>query len=118
MSGEMTLERAREVLTGTSLYSIAASGEYHKFVEFERAISTILSALDSEWVPVSERLPDEAVLVLCCGVDCASDIFTGYWADRRDDGTPIWEIHDGRIVSMEVTHWRPLPSARGRNFAR
>ena len=59
----------------------------------------------SEWIPVSERLPDEFVSVLVCIPSDAPlpTVREAYWANGSW-GAKMW------IYSAdEVTHWMPLP---------
>jgi hypothetical protein len=52
------------------------------------------------WIPVSEKLPDEGIVVLCfLSVDSSPCMVT----DSIRNGE--WKYFD------EITHWRPLPPA-------
>ncbi len=79
---------------------------------------TARAAREREWIPVSERLPDEDELVLVC-VWCE-------W-DDHDGVTQRWqEVHEATLYKSplqliavtadaqeyengEITHWMPLP---------
>lgn len=47
-----------------------------------------------DWIPVSERLPDDCETVLCYEPNCNEDVFTYRLGDDVDDA---------------ITHWMPLP---------
>lgn len=56
------------------------------------------------WIPVAERLPEEAQPVL---VQFFNDVAIGKY---YDDGDAIaWQV--GKMWKMPVTHWMPLPAA-------
>ena len=58
-----------------------------------------------QWIPVTERLPDEYVSVLCyCSRN--GQYGCGEWC-KEDNGTIYWIGLNGMIP----THWMPLPSA-------
>ena len=63
----------------------------------------------SDWIPVSERLPDYDTPVLA--VDGASrDIFVAWRMEDENDperGEWLWWDNDG--YGPSVTHWMPLP---------
>jgi hypothetical protein len=67
----------------------------------------------SEWVPVSEDLPEEGVHVLACWGQASTSM--GIAMIRRSDGKAAWFYHydiddDDWGISMEApTHWMPLP---------
>lgn len=55
------------------------------------------------WIPVSEKLPDDQMLVLIALND--DDVWTGF----RDAG--IWRYVDAMPIEAErVTHWQPMPT--------
>jgi hypothetical protein len=58
----------------------------------------------SEWIPVSERLPEEGKSVLVCYRSGWSRVEIGL---RRDDR---WAVPGaGTYRTKLVTHWMPLP---------
>ncbi len=58
-----------------------------------------------QWIPVSERLPEEHKEVLTCGlggyieIQSFEDSYGGYWENQKGD----WSDLD------EITAWMPLP---------
>lgn len=71
----------------------------------------------SDWIPVTERLPDPLdAYVLVSGVDPrvygTRRLHVAYIDD--DDGGPMqewrWMTEAGSVIA-EVTHWRPLPDS-------
>lgn len=63
----------------------------------------------SEWIPVSERLPDIAADVLIYNANDCGEISIGYRATLRNHKG--WTFCDsGGDVSVScVSHWMPLP---------
>lgn len=60
-----------------------------------------LKQLDNQWIPVTERLPEEDVRVLV-------------WVGENSCNFPMIDtdrIHNGRWVRWDryITHWMPLP---------
>ena len=63
----------------------------------------------SKWIPVTERLPEEDVLVLCIGAK--GGMFLGYPRFvYKDDGFAYTRVPNAR-GSRHATHWMPLPEA-------
>jgi len=66
----------------------------------------------SEWIPVTERLPEDDVPVLACYVGYRSHLLRpDLLACRHEDEWCHW---DGEPCSNEkckviITHWMPLP---------
>ena len=61
------------------------------------------------WIPVTERLPEEDVLVLCIGAK--GGMFLGYPRFvYKDDGFAYTRVPNAR-GSRHATHWMPLPEA-------
>ena len=59
------------------------------------------------WIPVTERLPEEDVLVLCIGAK--GGMFLGYPRFvYKDDGFAYTRVPNAR-GSRHATHWMPLP---------
>lgn len=59
-----------------------------------------VSELMPQWIPVSERLPDDRVRVLACydGRVVTAELFEG-----------LWHWIEGKTFTTHVTHWMPLP---------
>ena len=88
--------------------------------DFVKAVETVLAMLKSQdangvtvqqWIPVSERLPEKDVLVLCVGA--RGGMFIGY---------PRWVYEDEKVAYTRVPnsrhgrqtkYWMPLPSVEG-----
>lgn len=106
----MTREEAIRILeVNKPVMTKRMSTPARRYVEaFEMAIS----ALKGEWIPVSERLPDNNVRVLCSAI--STSISGGYtrFVGCCDNGD--WFVQtDAETVSYprqyEVTAWMPLP---------
>lgn len=62
-----------------------------------------------KWIPVTERLPEEDVLVLCIGAK--GGMFLGYPRFvYKNDGFAYTRVPNAR-GSRHATHWMPLPEA-------
>ena len=59
---------------------------------------------ESTWIPVSERLPEEHVLVLCRWRRMSEEAFYGF---ARYQGGGTWYVSNEGMPT--VTHWMPLP---------
>ena len=57
-----------------------------------------------KWIPVSERLPEEHVLVLCRWRRMSEEAFYGF---ARYQGGGTWYVSNEGMPT--VTHWMPLP---------
>jgi hypothetical protein len=55
----------------------------------------------TEWIPVTERLPEDDVRVL------AYDGLKTFTAELFEG---LWHWIEGDTFGMDVTHWRPLPA--------
>ena len=81
----------------------------------DRRIDELEDALDAarskaaEWIPVSERLPDDRVNVLTCGDDPVDGpfILIGRREPESKFGPAHW--HLPCFAFGPVTHWMPLP---------
>ena len=58
-----------------------------------------------EWIPCSERLPEEETLVLCTEKGTGK-LYIGWFLNIEDVGVR-WFDYEG--FSMEVIAWQPLP---------
>lgn len=85
-------------------------------IDLERAIEIVKQEVEkynSGWIPVSERLPNEAYGCLVTVMDCEPSTqtefenilpyFVGY------DGE-TWNDADGEEIPFEVIAWQPLPA--------
>ena len=84
----------------------------HELVDPIEAVADYL--LDSgvtvqQWIPVTERLPEDDVLVLCIGAK--GGMFLGYPRYvYKDDDYAYTTVPNAR-GSGHATHWMPLPQA-------
>ena len=60
----------------------------------------------NSWIPVTERLPEEDVLVLCIGKK--GGMFLGYPLSYHDDRSAYTHVPNSRH-GRYTTHWMPLP---------
>jgi hypothetical protein len=69
--------------------------------------SGIKHAREAQWIPVSERLPEESGRYLCY-VKEINDLGISYfqWNCAFNKNDTSWS---DKLVRMEVTHWQPLP---------
>lgn len=71
----------------------------------KKKVAEWLAERAPKWVPVTERLPDEYVSVLCyCSRN--DQYGCGEWR-KEDNGTIYW----AGLYGMMPTHWMPLPAA-------
>lgn len=117
----MTLERAIEILEEYQEWRIGTRDEYPRFLphELTEAIEKAIDKLStlnknkmSEWIPVTERLPekDGDGSIMCLVYTIHRDIvcrpYNEYhkcWDDEDYDD------HFTEPVGGEITHWMPLP---------
>lgn len=59
-----------------------------------------------QWIPVTERLPERGVLVLCIGA--RGGMFLGRSPYLFSDGTAYFDVPNARTCRY-ATHWMPLP---------
>ena len=59
-----------------------------------------------KWIPVTERLPENGVLVLCIGA--RGGMFLGRSPHLFSDGTAYFAVPNARSCRY-ATHWMPLP---------
>lgn len=82
------------------------SHEYEKLAEdFNGAVELLHKREKPRWIPVTERLPEVGVWVLCYCRANSFDVFR-----MTDEGH--WQ-YGNRSIYMKgyVTHWMPLPPA-------
>lgn len=95
----------------------------HKYLErgaihIIEALNMAIKALEREqWIPVSERLPEEKKDVL---IAFKHNMVVGFWEDILDNGEPAWYANsgDGWMTSTTAVDsdgipiaWMPLPTA-------
>lgn len=69
--------------------------------EYDEALDMAIEALQDDWIPVSERLPEKDELVL---VTVWNDVITA-WRNRYGG----WESAEDMYGKGDVTAWMPLP---------
>lgn len=100
------LEKAADAIEALQK-DLERSKEYETFWQKEatEALKKFQVAVANKphWIPVTERLPEEYVGVLCY---CSRNGQYGYgeWS-KEDNGTIYWTGLNGMIP----THWQPLP---------
>ena len=63
----------------------------------------------TEWIPVTERLPDFDGCVLCMRKALVGDKLRYQDILYYDEGTFYMEFEDTPIPTESITHWMPLP---------
>lgn len=61
----------------------------------------------TEWIPCSERLPNEFVDVLC-NTD-SEEIFIATYLGKMNDGADCFDDNNGMMWEGDVIAWMPLP---------
>lgn len=64
-------------------------------------------ATDNKWIPVSEKLPEDDVLVLCIGAKCG--MFLGYPRRVWDGESTAYTIVPNARAARYTKYWMPLP---------
>ena len=59
----------------------------------------------SNWIPCSERLPEEGIYVMCCFDDGTVDVLWQKW--QEDEALLFYADFDNQI--RKVIAWQPLP---------
>lgn len=89
-------------LTAEEEKALEALGD-EKLVNYKAAISALEQQLQSQWIPVSERLPDDQQRVI---VKCKEYPTVIGWLMHGDWHTDFGCMYNNRY---DVTHWQPLP---------
>ena len=104
-------EKLIELLRKVQYQGNAVHGYHDKYIQNgELADHLIANGVTIQrWIPVTERLPEEDVLVLCIGAK--GGMFLGYPRFvYKDDGFAYTRVPNAR-GSRHATHWMPLPKA-------
>ena len=104
-------EKLIELLRKVQYQGNAVHGYHDKYIQNgELADHLIANGVTIQrWIPVTERLPEEDVLVLCIGAK--GGMFLGYPRFvYKDDGFAYTRVPNAR-GSRHATHWMPLPEA-------
>lgn len=80
-----------------------------------RIINDMPTITQPEWIPCSERLPEEKTDVLLA---FKNNMVVGFWEDILNDGSVVWYANsgDGWLTQAEADYndgiplaWKPLP---------
>ena len=63
--------------------------------------------IEVEWIPVTERLPEDGEVVLAWSLTTDELVICGY--DSGEESP--WTLEDGLDTSIEISHWMPLLSS-------
>jgi hypothetical protein len=105
---ELKDSRFKEHLSPEEDYCKGRSEVYCKMQNSIKTFEFIIQNLEEkqkrEWIPVSERLPERFVDVLCTNA-------TDKWVSMGNYDTAVREWYDVRddYCTIGVTHWMPLP---------
>lgn len=86
-----------------------------KVIEHLKKMPSELPSTEAEWIPCSERLPEEKKDVL---IAFKHNMAVGFWEDILDNGKPVWYANsgDGWMTDTESVDndgipiaWMPLP---------
>lgn len=83
---------------------MSETGDEDEAITVEANYLLVNGVTVQRWIPVTERLPEEDVAVLCFSDSYGGTRFIGY-IDYR---CKAW-IEDGMLHIGNVTHWMPLP---------
>jgi len=62
--------------------------------------------MNGEWIPVTERLPEDGVDVLVSWGSPESELFIAHW---RADEQEWFDDQGKRVPAVRLTHWMSLP---------
>lgn len=62
----------------------------------------------SDWIPVTERLPEDDVIVLAYAPSANEPIWPAYLSDEGEVQSH-WRWPDGEVIDYTVTHWQLFP---------
>jgi hypothetical protein len=109
-------------------YNLGSNGDYSTYKavgeeDFNLVADEIIQSLQTEWVSVGDKLPenDDEVLIVALGEVVQAYLKNGIWkgscqvTDNMNDGY----VHDRDICKQGslfdyVTHWMPLPTPPNR----
>lgn len=104
---KMTDDNLRD-LSAFLMDSYTGSLDTLRYAYAAEAINELLAHRKaSEWIPISERFPDNETAILVA--DCEGVV----WGAEVQDGTiyPDDWAYINRFGSREATHWKPMPEA-------
>lgn len=77
---------------------------HHQGLLSDKDRDRILNALDYEWIPIAEPIPDTEVL--CCNQ--RGDILIGYLFEDKESNTG-YSAESEQCYLMDCVAWMPLP---------
>lgn len=110
------LEKAKEIIAKESGYSSFQSlvGNNIRIDNIYDEVAIRYHELMDEWISVDDRLPkvDNTINTFGQRVECLvfweNDVYKGTYVNL---GTPFWSVsHVSSSSSLNVTHWKPLPT--------
>ena len=75
-------------------------------IDAREAAEAILELRKPRWISVTERLPEENVVVLVFG---GKSIYTAYYGKSKYGGGLVWHKLNSKNHYCNPTHWMPLP---------
>lgn len=63
-----------------------------------------------QWIPVSERLPEDKQRVLCCQESGVLWNSFEFWINPDDKTSKLFLNYDYPFGNSNITHWQPLPT--------
>ena len=90
-----------------AIEELTAELEYIKR-QYDLAVEDLEKIGWGEWIPVTERLPEEHEIVLVCNAEYGRSGL-GFATVAVWDGTYWIEIWDRRTALHRISHWMPLP---------
>lgn len=108
----MTNEEAIKEIQDASDYEVRHGDIEHHHEDIMRRVEAFEQAVNAlqkykTWIPVSERLPEESVDVICC--TNAKEVFIASYLGKLDDGTECFDDDNGMMCEGDVVAWMPLP---------